>query len=357
MGNPIVDKAEISDGYSNPVYAHDAPDITAIIGSDGLYHGFTTQSLYGGASLVNMPHLVSRDLVDWRFIGDAMPTLPKWVGGSIWAPHVDFGGDGYVIYYSALRRDLDEHAVGVQTGPTLQGGFTDRGAPLVERAQAEDASFAAIDPFSMTTPDGRRLLYWGSGHAPIRVQELARNGMSLVRSSSEVLRPFADVHGYGKLVEAATVEHRVQDGHYYMWVSGDNTHEPHYAVSEFRSPFPDGDFEREPNPLNPILRDNADFIAPGHHCQVIDDAGQLWVLYHANLRSDFSTYRKSRPPQMTTAGLPGVPWRLCLDRVEVLNDGWSRVNGGSGPSSISRSRPVIGPSLSRATATKGDTST
>jgi arabinan endo-1,5-alpha-L-arabinosidase len=35
-----------------------------------------------------MPMLVSRDLVNWRYVGDALPTPPSWAaeGSGLWAP-------------------------------------------------------------------------------------------------------------------------------------------------------------------------------------------------------------------------------------------------------------------------------
>src|SRR3712207_8266048 len=38
-----------------------------------------------------IPMLVSRDLVNWRYVGDAIPEKPSWAdpGAGLWAPDVD----------------------------------------------------------------------------------------------------------------------------------------------------------------------------------------------------------------------------------------------------------------------------
>ncbi len=173
--------------YRNPVFNHDAADPTVIRGADGIFHCFTTQSLYD-ERLVNMPHLVSSDLVNWRLYGDAMPALPSWVAGSVWAPHIHNGPDGYLLYYCAQVAGREDHAIGVQRGSSLVEPFVDRGSPLITRTDDSESTFSVLDPFSLVTADDKRYLYWGSGHAPIRVQELSVDGLSLRGPVHEVLR-------------------------------------------------------------------------------------------------------------------------------------------------------------------------
>ncbi len=325
-------------GYGNPVFDHDAADVTLVRDDGGLWHAFTTQSFYDGR-LVNLPHLVSANLVDWQLVRDAMPVLPGWVRGSIWAPHVDVGGNGYVIYYSAALSVGPHHGIGVQTSRSLSGDFTDSGAPLVMRAGEHEAPFAAIDPFALTAECGRRYLYWGSGHAPIRVRELNPDGMSFRGPPRAVLHPFEDSNGHGRLVEAASVLYRPEAGYYYMWVSGDNTHTQNYAISEFRARRPTDDFSREGNPNNPIMRSSSAFLGPGHHSLTVDDSGQFWTLYHASRMEDVVRFQAG-DRTLTSAGEPGVPRLLMLDRVEVRDDGWSVIGGGQ-PSSHGSHRPAV----------------
>lgn len=326
--------------YRNPVYDRDAPDPTVIRTPDGVFHCFTTQSIYDGR-LVNVPHLRSKDLVSWEFFGDAMPAPPAWTEGSIWAPHIDTIGDVYVMYYCAKVRGSEEHAIGVRTCTDLGGSFADKEIPLVSRTGHGDSAFSAIDPFSLLVEDGRRLLYWGSGHAPIRARELTPDGLDVKGPTHIVLRPFVSERGHGNLVEAAEVRFSPLDSRYYLWVSGDNTHQPRYAVSEFRSTWPDRGFQPNGNPANPILDDNETYAAPGHHCRIADDAGHWWVLYHANLRDDLAAFRGGPPVEFTSAGKPAVPRKLLLDRVELSAEGWSTINNGFGPSHERRPAPQV----------------
>jgi hypothetical protein len=84
--------------------------------------------------------------------------------------------------------------------------------------------FVNIDPFSYDDPaTGKRLLYWGSGHQPIKVQELAADRLSFVPGSRPIdllpALPGSDPSLYSRLVEGAWVV--LRDGWYYLFYSGD----------------------------------------------------------------------------------------------------------------------------------------
>lgn len=48
----------------------------------------------GNLILRPIPMLVSRNLIDWRYVGDALPEPPSWAadGAGLWAPDVLLGG-------------------------------------------------------------------------------------------------------------------------------------------------------------------------------------------------------------------------------------------------------------------------
>jgi arabinan endo-1,5-alpha-L-arabinosidase len=301
--------------YRNPVFAHDAPDPSIILGGDGLYHLYSTQSSYG--RWANIPMLTSPDLVHWQFVGDALPRLPAWSEGQSWAPHIDRAGNGYRLYFATQTRSGD-FAIALATSSSLYGPFVDIGRPVVSGRGID-----ALDPFVLDMPDGSRILYWGSGGAPIQAARLSPDGAGIMGTPRPLL--FADPSGrtpYERLIEGAWV--LPHGGWYYLMYSGDRCclSAAHYAVMVARSASPFGPFLRDPN--NPILASNGAFHAPGHNATIEDAAGQDWIIYHAMQPGD----NQDRV--------------LMLDPIEWTAAGWPLVDGGRGPSAWPMPAPIIG---------------
>jgi arabinan endo-1,5-alpha-L-arabinosidase len=298
--------------YSNPVFAHDAPDPTILRAPDGLYYVYTTQSIY--LDLLEIPILRSDDLVHWRQIGDAFPTAPRWVNGGaagdMWAPHILYWHGKYLLYYAGRRLSGSDMAIGVGVSTTPLGPFRDLGHPLLTKAKGEP-DYTAIDPFVLAEHE-RLYLYWGSDGQPIRVAPLSSNGLRVTGKPTALVYPVPEQRDYGGLVEGPWVLQH--DGFCFLMYSvGDCCSEnANYSVFVARSRSPLGPFE--PGPDNPILRGNSHFWAVGHNATVQDASGQDWMVYHARVRSSPSDDRD-----------------LMLDRI-IWKDGWPTVDGGNGPS-------------------------
>ena len=89
-----------------------------------------------------------------------------------------FDGATYFMYYSATPDVCHEpergHCLAVATSSSPAGPFVDMGMPLLL-----GIGFEYIDPMAFDDPvSGKRLLYWGSGFQPIKVQELGEDRMS-----------------------------------------------------------------------------------------------------------------------------------------------------------------------------------
>jgi arabinan endo-1,5-alpha-L-arabinosidase len=301
--------SKLHGGYTNPVLMHDAPDPSVIRGQDGFFYAYTTQSDW--PTLTNIPVLKSSDLVHWRFLGDALPTLPRWATTDVWAPHIARIENRYMLYFAARQFGSAGFAIGVATSHTPAGPFRGLREPLVN-----GRGFVAIDPFVMTTPDDENLLYWGSDGAPIRVQPLSADGLSIRGHPKPVLYP--SDREYEGLIEAPWMIHH--GDFYYLMYSGDACCEPdpHYAVLVARSESPFGPFERLGRP---ILEANDEFLGPGHNATIRDASGQEWIIYHAFDRNDVTAQRQ-----------------LLIDPIEWV-DGWPQVNDGEGPSTTSTEVP------------------
>jgi arabinan endo-1,5-alpha-L-arabinosidase len=322
--------------YSNPVLDADFPDPAVIRAPDGFYYAYATQTERNG-KWINLQLARSRDLVTWQHLGDALPAKPEWASKTqdFWAPDVARHGDTYYLYYSAKPNNADERhglCLGVATAGGPLGPFVDMGKPL----QCGEG-FVNIDPFAFDDPaTGKRLLYWGSGFKPIKVQELAADRLSFAPGSKPTdLIPAIkdDAAQYSRLVEGAWVIKR--GDYYYMFYSGDNCcgKNAHYAVLVARSKSATGPFETFSKvsgaPSNAILVKRGTWYAPGHNSIITDRAGQDWMIYHA---VDTRRPRAKPTDDINTRRI------LLIDKI-VWADGWPRIEA-NGPSTEPRPAPV-----------------
>ncbi len=318
--------------YTNPVLGADFPDPALIRAPDGFYYAYATQTERDG-KWVNIQLARSADLVTWQHLGDALPAKPDWASKTqdFWAPHVARHGDTYYLYYSAkpdaaLKDDKRGLCLAVATAGGPLGPFVDMGKPL----QCGDG-FVNIDPMSFDDPaTGKRLLYWGSGFQPIKVQELAADRLSFAPGSKPIdLIPVMknDPLKYRELIEGAWVVAR--DGWYYMFYSGNNCcgKNAHYAVLVARSRSATGPFEPlAPSPV--ILEQRGNWVAPGHNAIITDARGRDWMVYHAVDARRPRTYPKD---DINTRRV------MLIDKIEWAG-GWPRIEA-NGPSSEPRPAP------------------
>lgn len=313
--------------YTNPVYNKDFADPTVVKAGDGYYYVYGTNTDVNG-STVNIQVARSENLIDWEPMGDALPTKPTWASSDFWAPHVlyDSSNQTYYLYYSG-ESDSEQigKCLGVATSKSPTGPFVDKGEPLLC-----GEGFINIDPMAFDDPaTGRKLLYWGSGFGPIKVQELADDRMSFKAGSKPiaVVQPISsdDPNNYQKLVEGAWVMYR--NGYYYVLYSGDNCcgEKAHYAVMAARSKMPTGPFETLAEATGSrnsvILARNSRWIAPGHNSIITDNAGQDWIIYHA---IDSAKQDQGRI--------------ILMDKVTYEN-GWPQIETGT-PSVTAQQAPV-----------------
>ncbi|MEP7316146.1 MAG: family 43 glycosylhydrolase [Sphingomicrobium sp.] len=196
----------VSATHSNPVLDSDFPDPAVIRAPDGLYYAYATQTERDG-KMVKIQIARSPDLVRWQHLGDALPAKPVWASKTqdFWAPHVARDGARYIMYYSAKPDDADERkglCLAVATATSPAGPFVDVGKPLLC-----GETFVNIDPMAYDDPaTGKRLLYWGSGFKPIKVQELAADRVSFAAGSTatDLVWPNPTKDAFPVLVEGPT---------------------------------------------------------------------------------------------------------------------------------------------------------
>ena len=305
--------------HANPVLDADFPDPAVLKAADGFYYAYATQTERDGRML-NLQAARSPNLRDWELLGDALPVKPSWASKTqdFWAPHVHHADGTYFLYYSAkpdvaLADQKRGLCLAVATADRPEGPFTDMGRPLL----CGDG-FVNIDPMAFDDPaTGKRLLYWGSGFQPIKVQELAPDRMSFATGSTVIeLIPAVkseDPGEYQRLVEGPWITRR--DGWYYLFYSGDNCCGPnaHYAVMIARSRSATGPFVNASDKV--ILEKDANWNAPGHNAVATDERGQDWMVYHA---VDVRRPRSKPTDEVNTRRV------MLIDRIQ-WRDGWPTV--------------------------------
>ncbi len=323
--------------YTNPVYNLNFPDPTIIRGHDGLFYAYATQTSENKL-IINIQVALSHDMVNWKFMGDALPKKPTWADTtqSFWAPHVlyDSANQNYYMYYSAESNEIETgKCIGVAISKNPLGPFVDSGKPLIV-----GKGFVNIDPMAFDDPlTKKKLLYWGSGFQPIKVCELSDDRLTLKPGANpvDVVSPGKDAD-YNILIEGAWMRYR--EGKYFLFYSGDNCcgDKANYAVMVARSNSALGPFTRlgetAPTQSSAILVLSNEWIAPGHNSIIEDAAGNDWIFYHAISKTDpFIIQNKKKEENDKRV--------MLLDRI-YYKDGWPYILNRV-PSSAKTKAPAV----------------
>lgn len=322
--------------YVNPVLNADFPDPGIVRGADGVYYAYATQT-------TGLRIQVSRstDLVTWSTPGEALPNKPVWTssGSNYFAPDVSYRENRYVMYYAAQAdTTAGAYCIGMAQSPAPTGPFTDIGHPLVCGTGRNTGDFTTIDPQGFDDPQsGKRYLYWGSGFAPIEVQELAADRASFAAGSSPTPVVFPRQQPYEHLVEGVWVTYHAP--YYYVFYSGDNccgdVNQVHYAVMVGRGSSPTGPFEflrsSSDGPAMPVLSASGAYVAPGHN-SVIHAGSDDWMLYHAI----------SVDNPYLIQGRTDISRRpMLLDKITYQANGWPMVGTAGVPTTTPQPRPTV----------------
>jgi beta-xylosidase len=270
--------------FINPVLDRDFPD-PGVLTVDGTYYAYATE---GGGRHIQVAS--SPDLVSWEYLGEALPTLPRWTTGSTWAPEVTETSAGFVMYYTARHPDTVRPdgqgsqciTVGVAEAP--EGPFVDDSdGPLVCQADLG----GSIDAIPYREADGTLYLIWkNDGNCCARItrmwaQPMTEDGLGLVGEAVDL--GIANDNAWERhVIEAPTI--LLREGTYYLFFSANDYANDRYAAgyataTALLGPYTDA-------AENPILATPADdpesrAFGPGGQAIVTDVGGQDWILYHA----------------------------------------------------------------------------
>ncbi|WP_127498183.1 family 43 glycosylhydrolase [Actinoplanes solisilvae] len=310
-------------------FADTFADPVVVRGDDGFYYGYGTSDPLreGERTPHRIPMARSTDLVHWAYVGDAFGDLPAYAaeGASLWAPDVRKIGNRWVMYVTVTETTTapGASAIGVATAPAPTGPWTFTAEPAVKpRAAPGGGWWWTFDPAQLTTPDGRKYLYYGSYFGGIWVSELTPDGLRITGTPARV--------AIDNKFEGAYVVRR--NGFYYLFASSANCcagPTTGYSVSVGRSRSPLGPFtDRDGLRLDvsraggtPVIAPNGDrWVGTGHNGLIADRKGQDWLVYHAIDRDD--------PYLDEPFGINERP--MLLARLD-WNDGWPAVNRGRDP--------------------------
>ncbi len=299
-----------------------------------------------------IPMLVSRDLVNWRYVGDALPERPKWIDpdASLWAPDIAYSRatDKYYLTFTVTNSSDEtsgvpgcegDSAIGVATSrnPTGPWRISDKPA-IAPRQNAEGCDFFwTFDPDILGNSVGRRsILYYGSYYGGVFGEriKLTRRGIT---SSGE-----PQMVTIGNRYEGSNVVKR--GDWYYFFGSATNCCNgalTGYSVFAGRSRSPLGPFvDKQGNSLlagrvggTPVLSMNGNrWVGMGHNSTFRDRDGQWWTAYHAVNR--FDPYFE---------GHPGFTKRPALLDPVTWRDGWPSVRAGRWASTGTMPAPAAQP--------------
>lgn len=260
--------------YRNPVFARDFPDPNVLkVGGD--YYAYGTSTAWEPYNH-EFPILHSRDLVHWRYVGDALTTTPAWSTGDWWAPDVIAHGGRYYMYYVGKSLANNQHCVAVATATRPTGPFADRGVIGCGDAAVQ----GYIDPAPLIDANGKAYLYVSVDNP--------YHSISVIPLASDLLR------AAGPRRELFTVSQAWEHGPYFTTVEGPfplkrgNTYYLFYSGNDWQHDYAMG-YATAPSPLgpftkyarNPILRGTPHVTGPGGGSVVQGLHGGWWLVYHA----------------------------------------------------------------------------
>ena len=365
--------------YQNPVQRSNCADPAVTRGLDGYYYLYVTSTqLQDDATIHFLPIYRSVDLVNWSYIGDALPERPEWEypgASGPWAPSMHYIKGKYYLYYTVnAAKELPAYgtpsstnessvaAIGLAVGETPQGPFINTGppgggsltyGPVVPPRRADlctnggDPSCYTwlFDPFVYQEQSGQRIIYDGSFYGGDFLDLLEAGASSIIPNSTVKF-------GHDWRYEASFLLYHIDASnttYYYMFNSQSDCcsgAESPYSVVVSRSVSPTGPFVDKHglsmdlyhgSPQNSsdanlggegggyavIKQDGHAFVGLGGQASIRDLAGQNWLTYHGVVQAN---------PVFPF----GILRQFFIDPLFWTEDGWPFANNNSDPSKMNR---------------------
>jgi arabinan endo-1,5-alpha-L-arabinosidase len=245
---------------------------------------------------------------------DAMPTLPSWSWGWLWAPAVvKVSTNHYVMWFSSedVHRTnpdgVDSECIGNATSHSPLGPFTPAAAPVICQ------QWGSIDPRIFTAANGDRWMIWkadtNADHSQvipttIWSQRLGPTGTTLVGKPTQIA--VASQPWEQGLIEAPDL---VQSGNkYYLFFSGNSSNQPTAGIGYETCKGPQGPCTD--TSTTPFLTGNAQGLGPSEE-SLFTQNGVTWLMY-----TPTAIYKPYQFPYMAVARVvfgPNGPYLAQFD--------------------------------------------
>lgn len=280
--------------YLNPTTTFDFPDPSIFREEDGLFYAFSTTSTLG-----NIPILKSPDLVNWEFVGDALPDSTG--DKKYWAPDINKIGNKYILYVSVWAGSFETTEIIVLAADNIFGPYCNHGTLL--NYKDLNSTTLCIDPELVITPNGVLYLLCGSFYT-CKVR-LADDGLSILPNEDIIFCKYP-VEG---------VYYLYHNNMHYLFGSVGRHNDRSYSVvvaraEDFDGPYftKDGQLFTENND-DRVIYGNDRFYGSGHNSEIFTDkAGDDWICYHSYDSMSARPYRY-----------------LMLSKIVWDKDGWPKL--------------------------------
>ena len=261
-------------------YRGDFPD-PSVLRWGSKYYAYSTT-----VAGLNLPVIVSTDLLHWRVVGEGLTRPARWAAlrrvgnrqvATTWAPTVARFGDRFVHAYATRTRAKDHRmCISFSTSRHPWGGFVDR----TRRPFLCPSTRGAIDPHFFTAPDGARYLIWKSEQTPVYPSQLwstrlSSTGTRFVGPSSKLLT--TQDPWEGRLIENPAMI--AYAGRYYLFYSAASYANSTYATGYATCATPLGPCTRAAS--TPLLATGGLVSGPGGAMPFVDAARRLRLAYAA----------------------------------------------------------------------------
>ncbi len=248
-----------------------------------------------------IPVHTSKDLLAWKYIGNAFPALPDWAlkkipnTPGIWAPDLSFVNGKYYLYYAVSSFGSIQSVIGLATNKTLDPTSSDYHwedhGPVYELL-AND-SYNCIDPTHVIDGKGQQWLAFGSFWTGLKIIKLDPKTGKPKPGDRHVIGIAARPTPEGGLdtIEANYIFER--NGWYYLFASYDycckganSTYYTAYGHSKsITGPYVDKKGRSMMDGYGEVIlkadqEEKGRWRGPGH-CAILRDPGQDYIIYHA----------------------------------------------------------------------------
>ena len=245
----------------------DFPDPSIIKFGDYYYCSATSSNWAPG-----FPVYKSKDMKNWKCVGNIFPVKPDWIVNSYWAPELSVDNGRVYVYYTARKKS--GLCVGVASADKPEGPYVDHGPIICEEV-------GSIDGYAIRDEQNKLYFIWKTDgnskrqKTPIWIQEMNEERTALLGEKTQLITN--DEGWEGNLIEGPAIM-KIND-YYYMFYSaaGCCGRNCTYKSGIARAKNLLGPWEKDPD--NPILIDDENWECQGHGSP-IKAGDKYYFLYH-----------------------------------------------------------------------------